>query len=92
MLQINRHVLSLLILISDSGLFRYRALYEFVARNQDEISFQPGDIIMVSALVQKMVTFLKKNEIISFFLNAVFDIPLLTGAYHSEWRAWLVSW
>ena len=26
---------------------RYRALYEFVARNGDEISFQPGDIIMV---------------------------------------------
>lgn len=28
---------------------RYRALYEFVARNGDEISFQPGDIIMVIA-------------------------------------------
>lgn len=27
---------------------RYRALYEFVARNGDEISFQPGDIIMVA--------------------------------------------
>ncbi|XP_023316913.1 intersectin-2 isoform X3 [Trichogramma pretiosum] len=26
---------------------KYRALYEFVARNQDEISFQPGDIIIV---------------------------------------------
>lgn len=26
---------------------KYRAIYEFVARNQDEISFQPGDIIMV---------------------------------------------
>ncbi|XP_034243922.1 intersectin-1 isoform X2 [Thrips palmi] len=32
---------------AQSGLCRYRALYEFVARNQDEISFQPGDIIMV---------------------------------------------
>jgi hypothetical protein len=32
---------------SKSGLTRYRALYEFVARNGDEISFQPGDIIMV---------------------------------------------
>lgn len=30
-----------------SGAAKYRALYEFVARNQDEISFQPGDIIMV---------------------------------------------
>ena len=33
---------------SKSGLTRYRALYEFVARNGDEISFQPGDIILVS--------------------------------------------
>jgi hypothetical protein len=32
---------------SKSDLTRYRALYEFVARNGDEISFQPGDIIMV---------------------------------------------
>lgn len=29
---------------------RYRALYEFVARNGDEISFQPGDIIMVTLI------------------------------------------
>lgn len=29
------------------GIRKYRALYEFVARNQDEISFQPGDIILV---------------------------------------------
>ena len=33
-----------------SGLTRYRALYEFVARNGDEVSFQPGDIIMVCHL------------------------------------------
>nr|XP_018916715.1 PREDICTED: intersectin-1 isoform X1 [Bemisia tabaci]XP_018916716.1 PREDICTED: intersectin-1 isoform X1 [Bemisia tabaci] len=26
---------------------KYRALYEFVARNGDELSFQPGDVIMV---------------------------------------------
>lgn len=31
------------------GIIRYRALYEFVARNQDEVSFQPGDIIHVSS-------------------------------------------
>ncbi|KAG7207393.1 hypothetical protein KM043_009047 [Ampulex compressa] len=30
-----------------TGVMKYRALYEFVARNQDEISFQPGDIILV---------------------------------------------
>ncbi|KAK2582098.1 hypothetical protein KPH14_002798 [Odynerus spinipes] len=31
----------------NTGVMKYRALYEFVARNQDEISFQPGDIILV---------------------------------------------
>lgn len=41
--------------IEEGGAMKYRALYEFVARNQDEISFQPGDIIMV-----KMNRFLKK--------------------------------
>lgn len=34
--------------LAPTGSTRYRALYEFVARNQDEISFQPGDIILVS--------------------------------------------
>lgn len=33
---------------TNSGAFiKYRALYEFVGRNADEISFQPGDIIIV---------------------------------------------
>lgn len=32
-----------------SNSVKYRAIYEFVARNQDEISFQPGDIVMVPA-------------------------------------------
>lgn len=31
-----------------TNLLKYRALYEFVARNSDELSFQPGDVIMVS--------------------------------------------
>ncbi|KAH0568927.1 intersectin-1 isoform X2 [Cotesia glomerata] len=31
----------------ESGVRKYRALYEFVARNEEEISFQPGDIILV---------------------------------------------
>lgn len=30
------------------GYMTYRAIYEFSARNSDEISFQPGDIVMVS--------------------------------------------
>lgn len=29
------------------GYVRYRAVYEFFARNSDEITFQPGDIVMV---------------------------------------------
>lgn len=33
--------------IDPSGVRKYRALYEFVARNEEEISFQPGDIILV---------------------------------------------
>lgn len=31
-----------------AGAVKYRALYAFEGRNSDEISFQPGDIIMVS--------------------------------------------
>lgn len=37
---------------SVGGVVRYRALYEFVARNGDEVSFQPGDIINVSFVGQ----------------------------------------
>ena len=33
-----------------TNLLKYRALYEFVARNSDELSFQPGDVIMVSSV------------------------------------------
>lgn len=32
---------------SKAGFWTYRAVYEFYARNTDEITFQPGDIIMV---------------------------------------------
>lgn len=31
-----------------AGFSKCRALYEFFARNADEITFQPGDIVMVS--------------------------------------------
>ncbi|KAK7791370.1 hypothetical protein R5R35_007909 [Gryllus longicercus] len=30
-----------------TNMLKYRALYEFLARNADELSFQPGDIILV---------------------------------------------
>lgn len=36
------------------GFVKYRAIYEFSARNADEITFQPGDIIMVSFVVAKI--------------------------------------
>lgn len=33
--------------VAQEGYVKYRALFEFEARNQDEISFQPGDVVMV---------------------------------------------
>lgn len=42
------------------GVRKYRALYEFVARNQDEISFQPGDIISV-CIINARVLLLSEN-------------------------------
>ncbi|WKY06029.1 hypothetical protein Q1695_006322 [Nippostrongylus brasiliensis] len=34
-------------LASDGGTTKYRALFEFAARSEDELSFQPGDVILV---------------------------------------------
>lgn len=34
-------------IVTPTGYVKYRAIYEFDARNSDEISFQPGDIVMV---------------------------------------------
>lgn len=45
---------------ASSNLLKYRALYEFVARNSDELSFQPGDVIMVSFIVSPC--FVKKES------------------------------
>ena len=33
--------------VAESDALKYRALYQFDARNADEISFMPGDIITV---------------------------------------------
>lgn len=46
------------------GIRKYRALYEFVARNQDEISFQPGDIILVDTNAIKLP--LLKRKLIQY--------------------------
>lgn len=51
-----------------SGSTRYRALYEFVARNQDEISFQPGDIIMVKLFLSFLFSHKNYIKYIIFFL------------------------
>lgn len=45
------------------GVRKYRALYEFVARNQDEISFQPGDIILVDTMDAIELPLLKRKLI-----------------------------
>ena len=55
---------------SNASQTRYRALYEFVARNGDEISFQPGDIILVSS--QFLVIFL------------LFFCPLMCKLFHPQ--------
>lgn len=34
-------------LASAGGTTKYRALFEFSARSEDELSFQPGDVILV---------------------------------------------
>lgn len=39
------------------GYMTYRAVYEFSARNSDEISFQPGDIVMVSPYLQAKLNY-----------------------------------
>lgn len=40
-------IINLNVFIDSSAYKKCRALYEFEARNADELSFQPGDIIMV---------------------------------------------
>lgn len=57
------------------GVIRYRALYEFVARNQDEISFQPGDIINVGV---------HRNQALSFK-------NVIVGSNRAKWRAGLAG-
>lgn len=48
-----------------TGVVKYRALYEFVARNDEEISFQPGDIILVSF----------QFSLVSFLSSRALDSP-----------------
>lgn len=57
---------------------RYRALYEFVARNQDEISFQPGDTIMVNLkiLVHFIYIWSLSSHIVMIICNVFFQVPV----------------
>lgn len=51
-----------------AGYVKYRAIYEFSARNADEITFQPGDIVMVSAIdLRDGKTFMSEATILSFW-------------------------
>lgn len=54
-----------------AGYQRYRAIYEFAARNNDEITFQPGDIVMVSNKHEiQLLHFIHPNiSIFRFHLN-----------------------
>lgn len=66
------------------GVMKYRALYEFVARNQDEISFQPGDIILVTILkIHKYSKLIQRPE-----NKIVFEI----GTTCSECRTRMDGW
>lgn len=38
-----------------AGYIKYRAIFEFEARNSDELSLQPGNIVMVLIFVIKSV-------------------------------------
>lgn len=49
-------------IVAPAGFMKYRALYEFEARNSDEISFQPGDIVMVSRWILNF-----EGEILNFW-------------------------
>lgn len=63
-----------------SGVIKYRALYEFRARNQDEISFQPGDIILVSICEKILIalqTFARMAHLTNKFL---YTIPLTNAS------------
>lgn len=41
--------------LGNANIVKYRAIYEFVARNNDELSFQPGDIIMVICFSLRLI-------------------------------------
>lgn len=75
------NVQSTAVVSSSTTMIKYRAVYEFVARNSDEISFQPGDIIMVL----KFVIFKSHTD---FFKH----ISVCQGSIRTKCRTWLAGW
>jgi hypothetical protein len=68
---------------ASSNLLKYRALYEFVARNSDELSFQPGDVIMVSFILNPC--FVKKESHIRglfLYFSTVKEFDMLGRVVH----------
>jgi hypothetical protein len=67
---------------SSSDYVKYKAVYEFYGRNNDEITFQPGDIIMV------MIS-------INFFIQLVLDLrdfsPLQVPVNQNAEPGWLAG-
>ena len=58
-----------------SGAVKYRALYAFTGRNADEISFEPGDTILVRLLIFSNVLHILFYCII--FINEISSNPLI---------------
>lgn len=58
------------------GVYKYKAIYGFTARNNDEISFQPGDIIHVRPALGLQPLCAKRISL---------------GARAANWGAWLVG-
>jgi hypothetical protein len=74
---------------ASSNLLKYRALYEFVARNSDELSFQPGDVIMVSFILNPC--FVKKEIHIRglfLYLSTMKEFDMLGTVVHDIVIKW----
>lgn len=71
---------------ASSNLLKYRAIYEFVARNSDELSFQPGDVIMVSFIYSSFCIKRCTEVEIYIFVHAFFNSRnILYTGYSKHW-------
>jgi hypothetical protein len=58
---------------------KYRALYEFNARSADELTLQPGDVILVFEGHQSEPGWLGNNSIHSYFKNLLYHYSFSAG-------------